>query len=181
MSGDEYLKSLDMRVVVGRFDAFHLPRIVQLIQHAHRFNLTAHRYTEAECEALMSDPGVLPLYVKLSDRLEDHGLIGIVVLSPKGEELLILDWVMNEGVLDRGVEQYLMNVVVGQAQSRGCTRVSGEYIRAAENGMVSDFFAQFGFTMIGDDPDHTLWVLPVSAYEPVETWIQAGESAALTK
>jgi len=181
MSGDEYLKSLDMRMAVGRFDAFHLPRIAQFIRQSDRFNLTAHRYTEAECEALMNDPGVLPLYVKLSDRLEDHGLVGIVVLSPKGEELVILDWVMSDSVLDRGVEQHLMNLVVEQAQSRGCTRVSGEYIRIAENGMVSDFFAQFGFTMIGDDPDHTLWVLPVSAYEPVETWIQAGESAALTK
>src|SRR5215471_6068403 len=112
MSVDEYLKSLDMRVAVGRFDRSHLVSIAQLIQQSDRFNLTAHRYTEAECEALMNDPSVLPLYVRLSDRLEDHGLIGIVVLSPKGEELLILDWVMNEGVLDRGVEQYLMNLVV---------------------------------------------------------------------
>src|SRR5215467_7706350 len=111
MSGDEYLKSLDMRIVVGRFDAFHLPRIAQLIRQSDRFNLTAHRYTEAECEALLNDPGVLPLYVKLSDRLADHGLIGIVVLLPKGEELVILDWVMSESVLDRGAEQYLMNLV----------------------------------------------------------------------
>ena len=25
--------------------------------------------------------------------------------------------------------------------------------------------------MIGDDPDHTLWLLPVSAYEPISTFI----------
>src|SRR5262245_361026 len=110
MSGDEYLKSLDMRIVVERFDAFHLPRIAQLIRQSDRFNLTAHRYTEAECETLMNDPSVLPLYVKLSDRLEDHGLIGIVVLSAKRKELMILDWVMRASVLDRDVEQYLMNL-----------------------------------------------------------------------
>jgi FkbH-like protein len=119
---------------------------------------------------------VLPLYASLSDRLGDHGVIGVVVLSPQGEELLIRDWLMSCEVLERGVEEHLMNLVVEEAQSRGCTRVSAEYIRTAENGMVSEFFGQFGFTMIGDDPDHTLWILPVSAYEPVPTWINTVEA-----
>src|SRR5258707_2253823 len=148
-NADDFLKSLDMRMVAARFDRFQLPRIAQLIQRSNQFNLTTHRYTEAECEALMNDASVLPLYAKLSDRLGDHGLIGLVVLSPEGEEMVIRDWLMSCRVLARGVEQQLMNMVVAEAQSRGCTRVRGEYTRTAKNGMVSEFFAQFGFTMIG--------------------------------
>ena len=168
---DAFLKSLEMKLVAARFDGFHLPRIAQLMQRSNQFNLTTHRYTEAECEALMNDPGVLPLYAKLRDRLGDHGLIGIVVLAANGEELVIRDWLMSCRVLARGVEQHLMNLVVAEAQARGCTRVCGEYIQTAKNGMVREFFAQFGFTKIGDEPEHTLWILPVSAYEPVETFI----------
>ncbi len=168
---DAFLKSLEMKLVAARFDCFHLPRIAQLMQRSNQFNLTTHRYTEAECEALMHDPGVLPLYAKLSDRLGDHGLIGIVVLAPDGEELVIRDWLMSCRVLARGVERHLMNLVVAEAQARGCTRVCGEYIQTAKNGMVREFFEQFGFTKIGDEPGHTLWILPVSAYEPVATFI----------
>jgi FkbH-like protein len=175
---DAFLESLGMQMEVGRFDRFHLPRIAQLIQRSNQFNLTTHRYTEAECEAIMNDRAVLPLYARLSDRLGDHGLIGVIVLSPEGEEIVIRDWLMSCRVLARGVEQHLMNLVVEEAQRRGCTRVSGEYIRTAKNGMVSEFFAQFGFTMIGGDPDHTLWVLPVQAYEPVPTFIRRAVATA---
>jgi FkbH-like protein len=173
---DEYLKSLDMRMTVARFDRHHLARIAHLIQDSRAFNTTGSHYTEGDCAVLMDDSHVLPLFATMSDRLGDHGVIGIVVLSPQGEELVIRDWLMSCRVLERGVEEHLMNLMVEAAQSRGCTRVSAEYIRTAENGMVSELFGQFGFTMIGDDPDHTLWILPVSAYEPVPTWINTADA-----
>jgi predicted enzyme involved in methoxymalonyl-ACP biosynthesis len=175
---DAFLESLDMRLEVARFERMDVPCITELIQRSSQFSLTARRYTEVECEALMSDPALLPLCARLSDRLGDYGLIGVIVLSAEGEEMVIRDWLMSCRVLARGVEQQLMNLVVEEAQRRGCTRVSGEYIRTSRNGMVSEFFAQFGFTMIGDDPDHTLWVLPVQAYEPVPTFIRTAAAMA---
>jgi predicted enzyme involved in methoxymalonyl-ACP biosynthesis len=175
-STDEFLKSLDLRVAVRRFVEAHVSRIAELCGRVSQFNLTTHRYRLAECEALMKDAGVLPLYVTLVDRLGDYGLIGVIVLSPEGEEMVIRDWLMDSRVLGRGVEQHLMNVVVEEAQARRCTRVSGEYGRTDRNGMVAEFFAQFGFTMMGGDEDRTPWVLPISAYEPVEGFIRRAGS-----
>jgi predicted enzyme involved in methoxymalonyl-ACP biosynthesis len=37
---DDYLQSLEMTATIARFDAFHLPRIAQLIQRSNQFNLT---------------------------------------------------------------------------------------------------------------------------------------------
>jgi len=178
-NAEDFLRSLEMRIVVARFDPFHLPRIAQLIQRSNQFNLTTHRYTEAECEALMNNPEVLPLYAKLSDRLGDHGLIGVIVLEPRGNELVIRDWLMSCRVLARGVEQYLMNMVVEEARQRGLASVRGEYIRTAKNQMVEGFFAQFGFVQTGGDADHASWLLNSSAYQLRETFIlPAGELAA---
>ena len=170
-SAEEFLRSLDMRMVVARFDPYHLPRIAQLIQRSNQFNLTTHRYTEAECEALMKNEAVLPLYAKLSDRLGDHGLIGVIVLEPAGDELVIRDWLMSCRVLARGVEQQLMNLVVEHARERGLARIRGEYIRTAKNQMVQDFFAGFGFTRAAGDADHSHWLLDAAAYRPRETFI----------
>lgn len=170
----EFLRSLDMRIVVSRFDQFHLPRIAQLIQRSNQFNLTTRRRTEADCEALMKDPGVTPLYVKLSDRMGDHGLIGVVILEPDGETLAIRDWLMSCRVLARGVEQFVMNLVVEEAARLHRDTVSGEYIRTAKNDMVKDFFAQFGFVKTGGE-DRAHWRLAVKEYHPAVTLIKAAE------
>jgi len=178
-SAEDFLQSLDMRIVVSRFDPFHLPRIAQLIQRSNQFNLTTHRYTEAECDALMNNPNVLPLYAKLSDRLGDHGLIGLIVMEPRGDELVIVDWLMSCRVLARGVEQYLMNLVVAEARQRNLTNVRGQYIRTAKNQMVEGFFSQFGFVQTGGDANRADWLLDCSTYQARETFISpAGELAA---
>jgi FkbH-like protein len=171
----EFLKSIDMRIHVARFDSFHLPRIAQLVQRSNQFNLTTHRYTEAECEALMNDPEVLPLYARLSDRLGDHGLISLVVVEAIGEELVIRDWLMSCRVLARGVEQYLMNLVFEEAGKRGLIAVRGEYIKTAKNQMVEDFFPRFGFKAAGGDTSRTHWTLDIDNYKPHETFISAVE------
>jgi FkbH-like protein len=170
-NADEFLKSLDMRIVVARFDPFHLPRIAQLIQRSNQFNLTTHRYSEADCEALMKNPQVTPLYVKLSDRLGDHGLIGVIVLEPENDALRIRDWLMSCRVLARGVEQTLMNMVVEKAREHRLAKVCGEYIRTAKNQMVEDFFGRFGFTQTAGDNDHAHWTLNTSDYQSKETFI----------
>jgi len=148
-SVEEFLQSLDMRITVARFDPFHLPRISQLMQRSNQFNLTTRRLSEIECKALMENPACLPLYAKLADRLSDHGLISIVTVEAQPATnpaaLAIRDWLMSCRVLGRGVETFLMNQVVEHARKLGLPEVTAEYIPTTKNGMVKDFFQQFGF------------------------------------
>jgi FkbH-like protein len=170
-SADDFLRSLEMTMVVARFDSFHLPRIAQLIQRSNQFNLTTHRYSEADCEALMKDEKAIPLYAKLSDRLGDHGLIGVIVLCAGKDELIIRDWLMSCRVLARGVEQTLMNLVVEKACELKLSRVCGEYIKTPKNQMVEDFYSRFGFVRSGGDDNHSHWQLNTSGYQLIETFI----------
>ncbi len=171
-SVEEFLQSLDMRIVVSRFDSYHLPRIAQLLQRSNQFNLTTQRRSESECERLMNDVSAVPLYVELSDRLGDHGLISVVILRPEGEELRIADWLMSCRVLTRGVEQYVMNEVFAIARQKGLTTVTGKYIPTAKNGMVRDFFAQFGFTQVSENDGETHWTLKTESYRPSRVFIK---------
>jgi FkbH-like protein len=171
-NAEEFLASLDMRITVARFDPYHLPRIAQLIQRSNQFNLTTRRRTESDCERLMHDARFLPLYVKLQDRLGDHGLISVVVLEDLGETVAIRDWLMSCRVLVRGVEQYTMNTVMEYAASLGARIVEGEFIPTAKNAMVAEFFAQFGFEKSSAADGHSHWIQTVSGYQPIPTYIQ---------
>jgi len=163
----EFLKSLDMRIRVGRFEPAQIGRISQLFLRSNQFNLTTHRYTEAECTAMMEDEHCIPLCASLSDRFGDHGLISIVVAWPQGDLMRISDWLMSCRVLGRGVEEYLMNYLLSMARERSLSRVSGEYLPSAKNGMVKDFWRRFGF----ENTAGALWEIEVSAYVPGTTWI----------
>jgi FkbH-like protein len=164
----EYLRSLDMQVTLRHFDAFHLPRIAQLLQRSNQFNLTTRRYTVAQCEAMMKqEPEYLPLYVKLADKLGDNGLISVVILRLCPPVLEVDSWLMSCRVLGRGVEQYVMNQVMAIAAKQGCEMVVGTYIPTAKNAMVRNFYQQFGFEKLQDGQDGTtMWQLGVASYQP---------------
>jgi FkbH-like protein len=165
----EFLKSLEMKIAVERFSAAQIPRIAQLLQRSNQFNLTTHRYNEAECEAMMRDEArCLPLHASLSDRFGDHGLISIVIARFEDQELRITDWLMSCRVLSRGVEQFLMNRMFAVAREKGLARVTGEFVPTAKNGMVKDFWRQFGFT----SEDGRTWMLAVESYEPRTVWMR---------
>jgi FkbH-like protein len=166
----DFLRSLEMRLVLTRFDRFHLPRISQLMQRSNQFNLCTRRLTEIECQALMESASHMPLYATLADRFGDHGLISVVVLEQAGKSLMIRDWLMSCRVLARGVEQFIMNHVFEYAAQAGLAQVRGEYAATAKNAMVRDFYRQFGF--LPSSADANSWALDVAAYQPQETFIQ---------
>ena len=172
---DEYLQSLDMRIEVSRFTPQLIARIGQLIQRSNQFNLTTHRYNQQQCEEMMLDEeNWIPLYAKLRDRFGDHGLISVVIATPKLDEstLEITDWLMSCRVLTRGVEEFLMNYVVNEARMRELKYVTGQYIPTAKNAMVKDFFARFGFDKTNEQKNGAShWRLVVSAYTPAEIFV----------
>lgn len=172
-----YLSSLEMRIRMARFDDFHLPRIVQLLQRSNQFNLTTRRYGMAECERLMRDTARYePLYVRLADRFGDNGLISVIILELHPAEILIDSWLMSCRVLGRGVEQYAMNRIVAWGRQRGYESINGVYLPTAKNGMVRDFYGRFGFERVADlDGGGTRWHLQLASYEPRPTYMSAEE------
>lgn len=169
---DDYLKSLDMRMEIARFETSKIPRIAQLIQRSNQFNLTTHRYNEAECEAMMKDEqNVLPIYACLSDRFGLHGLIAVIILQVIGKDLEIRDWLMSCRVLTRGVEEALMNRVVAIARQNGFQAVLGRYIPTTKNRMVKDFYARFGYTKTAETDNQDCWCLDPSAYQNRKNFI----------
>jgi len=52
---DDYLKSLKMKATIKPFEPIYMARIAQLTNKSNQFNLTTHRYTQAEIEEIAND------------------------------------------------------------------------------------------------------------------------------
>ena len=91
----------------------------------------------------------------------------MVILVRRDVSLEIETYLMSCRVLKRGVEQFVMNRIFEYATQEGVERVIGRYSASAKNAMVSDFYADFGFQMLGDDGNGTVtWGLAPSLYTP---------------
>ena len=166
-------------ITVSRFIPERLGRIAQLFQRSNQFNLTTTRRTEADCEGLMNDPAVYPIYAELRDRFGDHGLISIIVAREGEMDLSLTDWIMSCRVLVRGVEQYLMNHCAEYCARLGKKWITGVYKPTAKNGMVKEFYQQFGFQKISETDDgQATWQIEAAAYHPASVFIRAADVRA---
>jgi FkbH-like protein len=156
-----FLVSLGMRMQVAPVNALNLERVTQLLNKSNQFNLTTRRLTLAEVKELGTQPDWTTLTFSLRDNLGDNGLISVVLLRRGGDTLTIDTWIMSCRVLQRGVEQFVLNEIVAVARREGVRRIAGTYIPTPKNGMVEHHYPRLGFELAGTDGGKTLWTLPV--------------------
>ena len=169
-----YLESLRMTMTATPFDSLGLTRITQLINKTNQFNLTTQRMTEAEVAALMSDPKMVTLQVRLVDRFGDNGIIAVLMarMCPS-KEAMIETWLMSCRVLGRKVEEACLNVLAEACAAHGMKRLIGAYRPTEKNGMVREMYGALGFERVeSDEIDATRWVLPLEGFQPRPAPIQ---------
>jgi FkbH-like protein len=161
-----FLASLEMVATARPFDRFHVPRIAQLSQRSNQFNLRTLRYTERDVETIMDAPSYLARYFTLADRVGDYGLVSVVVLSKRDEYLFIENWLMSCRVLQRGMEGFVLNIVMQLARENGYARVVGEYIATDKNQLVKDHYCRLGFRA-----ENGLWIATTDDYVEKQAYI----------
>ena len=169
---DSFLASLEMQARVEPVHPVNLDRVAQLVNKSNQFNLTTRRRTQAEIAAIASDSGWHTITVSLTDKVGDNGLISVIFLQQSGDELLIDTWLMSCRVLQRGVEDFVLNELVDVCRHRKCSRIRGTYIPTDRNALARDLLPSLGFASSGADSDNTHWTLEVgAAFIPRKTYI----------
>lgn len=166
----DYLKSLEMKALIKQPDAFSLPRIAQLATRANQFNLRTVRYSESDLERLTLTGDYETLSVSLEDKFGDYGLIAYIVLKEQNKQSVFIEnWAMSCRVLQRGVEDLILNEVVKKLAKLGYSELLGEYLPSTKNSLVTDLYARLGF-----EKDGNLWKLSLINYLPKAHFINLG-------
>lgn len=169
---DDYLTSLEMRMTIDPFDDAGRSRITQLINKSNQFNLTTRRYGEEDVRKMQDDPELMGWQVRLDDKFAQHGMIGVVIVRKDGTEWAIDTWLQSCRVLERGVEQCVMNSLFETAAEAGIEKIHSRYIPTDRNGMVSDFYSRLGFAVVDENDDGSVtYSCGVTDYEPHRTFI----------
>jgi FkbH-like protein len=165
-SEDAFLASLEMTAVAQPFESFQVPRIAQLSQRSNQFNLRTVRYSEGDVERIMRDSRYVTRYFTLDDRFGRNGLISVVVLEKRQGYLFIENWLMSCRVLKRGMEEFVLNVIMQVAGREGFERVVGEYLPTEKNQLVKDHYGKLGFAA-----ENGQWVMRTTDYVERKTHI----------
>jgi len=165
-SEEDYLSSLSMTSLVKPFDKFTSPRVAQLTQRSNQFNVRTVRYTEQDIAGMISADDYLTFSFDLKDRFGDHGLIAALILKQQQNALFIDTWVMSCRVLKRGMEQFIINEIVKEAQSKNINTIIGEYLPTSKNGIVKDLYPSLNFSS-----HNNVWVLDTANFTPFKIYI----------
>jgi FkbH-like protein len=161
---EDFLAELEMVLTVEEVGEATIARVTQLIGKTNQFNLTGRRHTAQQVLAMTEQAGSVTLALRLRDRYSDHGLIGVVLALPDGEDLVVDTWLMSCRVLGRDLEPAVMSAVAARAATLGYARVVGHFVPTARNAPARKAYPAAGFR-----PSPGL--RPAEADDGAEAWV----------
>jgi FkbH-like protein len=137
---NQYLASLEMRVIGERLSRANLPRAAQLLNKTNQMNLRTRRLTEADLWAWAADPSHCTYTFRVQDRFGDYGLTGLASVAFTGHVSEIEDFVLSCRVMGRGVEETMLSTLVSAARTRGASALIARLRPTDRNQPCEKFF-----------------------------------------
>lgn len=163
---DDFLKNLQMKAVIKKFEPLYVSRITQLINKTNQFNFTMLRCTEEEVRRIMLDSSYMTLYGQLSDVFGDNGIVSLMIGEKKNSILHICLFVMSCRVFKRNMEYAMMDAAVVWCMDNQIEKIKGYYIPGAKNQILKEKFAEFGFVKQDEDENgNSTWELEIDHYQ----------------
>ena len=105
---DDWLKTLDIRVIAEPLSESNLERAVQLLNKTNQMNLSTRRMTRAGYLAWATVDDNQVWTFRVADKFGDSGLSGIASLSLEGGRARIVDFILSCRVMGRRIEEAMV-------------------------------------------------------------------------
>ncbi|HEY0935276.1 MAG TPA: HAD-IIIC family phosphatase [Trebonia sp.] len=156
---EEFLRSLDLLMVVKRADEEDLTRVEELTLRTSQMNATGVHYPDGVLRGLLGDTDHEVLTVSLSDRFGPHGAVGVLLLEyhPAVWHLKLL--ATSCRVVTFGAGTVLLNWLVDQAAQAGA-HLAADF-RATDRNRMMD--VAYRFAGLSDERCDCLAAVGISA------------------
>ena len=157
---EDYLKNLEIELIIHKADKFTIPRIAQMTQKTNQFNLTTKRYTENDIKRFVEN-GDLVFCGTVKDKFGDNGitLLAITTFDFNSNISIIDSFLMSCRILGRRIEIDFLNFILNQIYAKGFRKVEAFYLPTAKNEQVKDFYKKNGFQVVEKGVGSTKYVM----------------------
>ncbi len=152
----EYLKKMEIEIVISEADSFSIPRISQLSLKTNQFNLTTKRYSEQEIEKIIKD-GWKVYAIKVKDKFGDNGIAGVLILKESDGKMLIDTFLLSCRVIGRKIEERVIAFAISVSKERKLDKLVGEFISTKKNAPAKDFYKGIGFKLERKVENREVW------------------------
>jgi len=145
----DYMINLNMKSKVELLNSFNIPRVSQLSQRSNQFNLRTIRYEDDDLIQIMNSNDSYGLVFDLKDKFGNHGIISFLILRKTSiDEVFIENWAMSCRVLERGMENFIINYLQEFCKSQNIEIITSEYLESSKNSLVKNLYEKLGFEFI---------------------------------
>jgi FkbH-like protein len=138
-------KGLEIKINVEKICDANLQRTVQLFNKTNQMNLRTRRMSNTELADWANMDGHNLWTFRVSDKMGDSGLTGIISLEVKNKQGLITDFILSCRVIGRKVEETMLFTVIQYARTLGLDELVAEYIPTLKNKPCLEFWKKSGF------------------------------------
>jgi FkbH-like protein len=147
----EFLRSCDIQVQVTERPAADAERIQELLARTNQLNYTKRRSSLDEVRALLADPEVRSVAIRVTDRFGDYGLVGFGAVRGTGKGAAVEHLAFSCRILNMGIEQWVwhelgapaidiaepVSTALGGPLPDWITKVDGSATAASATGLSS--------------------------------------------
>ena len=175
---EDFYRSLDQEVSISPVTPEMLTRVASLTQKTSQFNVTSHRYSEQEIEALASQPDWRIYAVRVKDRFGDNGIVGVLIIRLDGSMCEIETFLLSCRVIGRTIETVMLGFLVKTSKTMGARFLQGRFVPTEKNMPARDLYSSHQFQPIASEGDATLWSLNLFQAEIAQpSWIQPSQTS----
>lgn len=154
----EYLKSLEISVIINKDNSEEIARVSQLTQKTNQFNLTTKRYSEIDIKNFMESADSNVFTLQVSDKFGNLGLTGVCIAKLKDNNCYFDTLLLSCRILGRQLEFYFINKCIKLLSSTtNIKSFTAKYTKTIKNKQVSDFWEKTGFTIDKKDLNNTYY------------------------
>lgn len=166
LSYDEFLQSLGIRLTrVDPAEDAARDRLYQMLQKTNQFNLTTHRYTRQELDALLAKGWPVYLY-RAEDRFGRYGIVAAAIVDTDGAVPVVCDFLMSCRIMGKQIENYILDRIEREMAAAGHTRLDALYRPTAKNAPVAHLYQSLGYTPAGTQGDTQRYTLTLRDKPP---------------
>lgn len=141
-SNAQWLKTLELKIIIEKSKDENLPRIHQLLNKTNQMNLTTRRLSEKELKMWINKTSNKLWSIRAKDKFGDYGIIGIISISIDNKLIKIVDFILSCRVVGRDIEKVMIEFIKDYCSLIKIKKIQGKYLKTKKNSLLFKCFKE---------------------------------------